>query len=219
MFGILFPFALFLSFSAGRNIPIEQQIPILVAQTLFFASSSIGPIVIPMERFNQTFERFLTAPVSLISILLGKTLSGVIYGAGISIIPVIVGIVFFNSQIINYPAIFACFSLSSLVFSAMGIMFASMPGQSPGQVMMPLNFIRIPLLFVSGIFIPVNDLPVWLQGFALISPLTHTVELARYSEGVQTFFGPLINVVVLSIYAVVFVLMSIHFHILNQRKQ
>jgi len=50
MFGILFPFSLFLSFSIGRNVPIAQMIPVLIAQTLFFASSSIGPVVIPMER-------------------------------------------------------------------------------------------------------------------------------------------------------------------------
>src|SRR4030043_1758517 len=57
MFGILFPFTLFLSFSIGRDIPLAQQIPMLIAQTLFFASSSIGPVVIPMESANQTFYR------------------------------------------------------------------------------------------------------------------------------------------------------------------
>jgi len=67
MFGILFPFSLFLSFSIGRNMPLATQIPILISQTLFFASSSIGPVVIPMERANQTFDRFLTSPVSLFS--------------------------------------------------------------------------------------------------------------------------------------------------------
>src|SRR4030065_2453924 len=101
MFGILFPFTLFLSFSIGRDIPLAQQIPMLIAQTLFFASSSIGPVVIPMERANQTFDRFLTAPVSLLSVLFGKTLAGIIYGTGISIIPVLFGIAFFNSQIAN----------------------------------------------------------------------------------------------------------------------
>ena len=90
MFGILFPFSLFLSFSIGRNIPLAQQIPILIAQTLFFASSSIGPVVIPSERANQTFDRFLTSPVSLLSVLMGKTLAGIIYGIGISIIPILV---------------------------------------------------------------------------------------------------------------------------------
>ena len=88
MFGILFPFSMFLSFVIGRNIPVDRAIPILVAQTLFFASSSIGPITIPMERRVRTFERFLSAPVSLVTILLGKTIAGFIYGIVISLVPI-----------------------------------------------------------------------------------------------------------------------------------
>jgi len=219
MFGILFPFSLFLSFSIGRNLPLVTQIPILVSQTLFFASSSIGPVVIPIERADQTFDRFLTSPVSLLAILMGKTLGGIIYGAGISIIPVLVGIVFFGSQITNLGALIACFALSSLAFSALGIMFASIPGQTVGQVMMPLNFVRIPLLFISGVFTPIRELPTWMQAVTMLSPLTHTVELARYSSGGETFFGPLVNIAVLTFYAAIFLFMGIRFHTMNQRKE
>jgi ABC-2 type transport system permease protein len=219
MFGILFPFSLFLSFSIGRNMPLATQIPILISQTLFFASSSIGPVVIPMERANQTFDRFLTSPVSLFSILLGKTLAGIIYGAGISVIPVLVGIAFFGSQIVNIGAMIACFALSSLAFSALGIMFASIPGQTPGQVMMPLNFVRIPLLFISGVFTSIGELPTWMQVVSMLSPLTHTVELARYATGGETFFGPVLNIAILTAYAAAFLFMGIRFHIMNQRKE
>jgi ABC-2 type transport system permease protein len=219
MFGILFPFSLFLSFSIGRTAPLSAQIPVLIAQTLFFASSSIGPVVIPSERANQTFDRFLTSPVSLLSILLGKTLAGVVFGIGISIIPILVGLIFFGSQIASVGALVACMALSSIGFSAMGIMFASIPGQSPGQVMMPLNFVRIPLLFVSGVYTPVNELPFLGQVGSMLSPLTHTIELARYALGGETFFGPLVNTAILAFYTVLFLFLGIRFHIMNQRKE
>jgi ABC-2 type transport system permease protein len=219
MFGILFPFSLFLSFSVGRNAPIATQIPVLIAQTLFFASSSIGPVVIPSERANQTFDRFLTSPVSLLAILVGKTLAGVIFGVGISVIPVIVGMVFFGSQIASVVALLACMFLSSVGFSAMGIMFASMPGQSPGEVMMPLNFVRIPLLFISGVYVPVRELPFWGQIGSMLSPLTHTIELARYALGGETFFGPAVNLTVLAFYTTVFLFMGMRFHVMNQRRE
>ena len=219
MFGILFPFSLFLSFSIGRTAPLSVQIPVLIAQTLFFASSSIGPVVIPSERANQTFDRFLTSPVSLLSILLGKTLAGVIFGIGISVIPILIGVAFFGSQIANVGALVACMALSSLGFSAMGIMFASLPGQQPGQVMMPLNFVRIPLLFISGVYTPVRELPSWGQMGSMLSPLTHTIELARYALGGETFFGPLVNITILAVYTALFLFMGIRFHIMNQRKE
>jgi len=219
MFGILFPFSLFLSFSIGRNVPISAQIPVLIAQTLFFASSSIGPVVIPSERANQTFDRFLTSPVSLLSVLGGKTLAGVVFGVGISIIPILLGIAFFGSQVTNIGALAACMALSSLGFSAMGIMFASVPGQSPGQVMMPLNFVRIPLLFISGVYTPVRELPSWGQVGSMLSPLTHTIELARYALGGETFFGPPVNITILAVYTGLFLFMGIRFHIMNQKKE
>jgi ABC-2 type transport system permease protein len=150
---------------------------------------------------------------------MGKTLAGIIYGAGISVIPILVGMVFFESQIANIGALIACMALSSLAFSAMGIMFASIPGQSPGQVMMPLNFVRIPLLFISGVYIPVRELPFWGQVLSMASPLTHTIELARYASGGETFFGPVVNIAVLTIYAALFLFMGIRFHVMNQRKE
>ena len=67
MFGILFPVALFFTFTVGRNMPPERLIPVLSAQTVFWSASSIGPVAIPMERRLRTFERFLSAPISLIA--------------------------------------------------------------------------------------------------------------------------------------------------------
>lgn len=219
MFGILFPFSMFLSFVIGRNMPIDRAIPILVSQTVFFAASSIGPISIPLERRIKTFDRFLSAPVSLLTVLIGKTLAGFIYGIGISLIPVVIGLAFFNSQVSNIFALTACLGLSALGFSAMGIMFASMPGTGPGQVMMPLNFVRIPLLFVSGVYIRVSELPYWGQMASLLSPLTHTIELARLGLGGESFHGPLVNIAVLTVYIVVFLFVGIRFHIINQKKE
>jgi len=219
MFGILFPFSMFLTFVIGRNIPIDRAIPVLVAQTLFFASSSIGPITIPLERRTRTFDRFLSAPVSLSTVLLGKTIAGFIYGVGVSIIPILIGVAFFQSNVTDLFALIAGMILSALGFAAMGIMFASLPGQGPGQVMMPLNFVRIPLLFISGVFVPVKDLPAWGQVLSMFSPLTHSIELVRGGLGGENFFGSLVNIGVLSFYLVVFLLVGIRFHIRNQRKE
>jgi len=89
MFGIFFPAFLFLSFAVGRNIPLTELIPGLMAITVFFTSSSIGPVVIPWERRTGSFERLLSAPVSLISVLAGKTLAGFFFGVSVSLVIII----------------------------------------------------------------------------------------------------------------------------------
>ena len=109
--------------------------------------------------------------------------------------------------------------LSAFAFAAMGIMFASLPGQGPGQIMMPFNFVRIPLLFISGVFIPVTDLPYWGQIASMFSPLTHTIDLVRAGLGGDNFFGPVKNMSVLTLYFIVFVFVGIRFHIINQKKE
>ena len=157
--------------------------------------------------------------MSLTTVLLGKTIAGFIYGAGISIIPIVVGVIFFQSVITDVIALFLGIVLSALVFAAMGIMFASIPGQCPGQVMMPLNFVRIPLLFISGVFIAISELPSWGQILSVFSPLTHSVELVRYGLGGENFFGPLVNVLILLFYLVIFLFVGIRFHMINQRKE
>ncbi|MGD2201421.1 MAG: ABC transporter permease [Candidatus Bathyarchaeota archaeon] len=219
MFGILFPFSMFLSFVIGRNMPIWRAIPVLVAQTVFFAASTIGPVSIPMERRLQTFDRFLSAPVSLLTVLLGKTIAGFIYGVGISLIPVAMGLSFFNAQVTDPVALGIGMMLSAFGFAAMGIMFASLPGQGPGQVMMPLNFVRIPLLFVSGVYTPVKDLPSWGQVASAASPLTHTIELIRLGLGGENFYGLAVNVIILTFYVIIFLLAGMRFHILNQKRE
>lgn len=219
MFGILFPFSIFLSFVIGRNMPVDRAIPVLVAQTLFFASSSIGPVTIPLEKRVHTFERFLSAPVSLTTVLIGKMTAGFIYGMIVSTVPIIVGIIFFQSAIVSFAALSSGMILSALGFAAMGIMFAFLPGQGPGQIMIPLNFVRIPLLFISGVFIPINDLPKVGQVLSMFSPLTHSIELVRCGLGGENFFGPVMNVTALVIYLIIFVFLGIRFHIINQSKE
>jgi ABC-2 type transport system permease protein len=219
MFGILFPFSMFLSFVIGRNMPPSRAIPILVSQTVFFAASTIGPVSIPMERRLQTFDRFLSAPISLLTVIFGKTIAGFIYGAGISLIPVAMGLSLFASQITDPIALGIGMIISAFGFAAMGIMFASLPGRGPGEIMMPLNFVRIPLIFVSGVYVPVKDLPSWGQVASAASPLTHTIELIRLGFGGDSFYGPAVNTIVLTLYVIVFLLAGMRFHILNQKKE
>ncbi|HUW68201.1 MAG TPA: ABC transporter permease [Candidatus Nanoarchaeia archaeon] len=79
MFGILFPVFLFISFAIGRDIPLLELIPGLMAITIFFSASSTGPMAVPTERRNKTYDRLITAPISPFSILLGETLGGFIF--------------------------------------------------------------------------------------------------------------------------------------------
>lgn len=218
MFGILFPLALFFSFSVGRGMPVERLIPVLSAQTVFWASSSIGPASIPMERRMRTFERFLSAPISLSSVLWGKAMGGMIFGVFVTLLSASLGIVITGQSLFNLGAFISGIILSSLVFSSLGILFASIPTESPGEIMMPFNLVRIPLMFVSGMFIPLSELPDIAIYAALLSPLTHTLDLFRLGMGEFSYFGWQINIMLLFVWSIVFLIIGRYFHIIQMKK-
>jgi len=219
MFGILFPIALFFTFIAGRNMPSNRLIPVLTAQTVFWSSSSIGPVAIPMERRMRTFERFLSAPISLISVLWGKMMAGVIFGIGITAVATGVGLSWIGQPVSNPIALILGIGLSAMAYSAMGILFASIPTGSPGEVIIPLNFFRIPLMFVSGLFIPLDAMPQPSVYLSYLSPLTHTLDLIGIGIGRASFFGWEANIGVLFIWIIIFLFVGQMFHKIIMKKE
>ena len=220
MFGVLFPIALFFTFTVGRNLSAEQLIPILLSQTLFWASSTVGPVVIPLERRTKTFDRYLSAPMSLLSVLVGKTMAGIFFGLLVSIIPLVVGVFWLSVQIVDFGALILGVVLSCITFAAMGIMFASVPTESVGNIMMPMNFVRIPLLFISGVFVPIGDLPVVGQALAHFSPLTHTLVLIQNGLGIESYgISPIISTIALILTGLLFLYVSYQFHEINKRRE
>ncbi|MGQ9629948.1 MAG: ABC transporter permease [bacterium] len=67
--------------------------------------------------------------------------------------------------------------------------FVSGSAQSPGQVMMPSTLLRWPLLFVSGISIPLREMSFWARALSYASPLTYAQDLMNHAvlgEGAQS---------------------------------
>ena len=62
--------------------------------------------------------------------------------------------------------------LAGLTFSAFGLVFASIPTRSVGSIMMPSTLLRWPLMFISGVFIPLEEMAAWTRVLAYLSPLT-----------------------------------------------
>src|SRR4030042_5887070 len=101
IFGLLMPTFLFFAFFIGRDLDPAKYFPGFLAMTLFFTSSSVGPIIVPWEKQAGTFERLLSMPVTVTSIILGAMLAGAIFGLLISVIVGAVGIVLLGLSVTN----------------------------------------------------------------------------------------------------------------------
>lgn len=209
MFGFLIPFFLFFSFTVGRHLSIESSIVRLISMTVFFTSSSAGQVILPMERRMKTLDRILATPVPLSALIIGKSFVGLFFGFAVSILPVIVALLFFKLTVSGLWLLLLGMFLSSWVFSMMGVFFSSFPVQKPGSVMMPSTLLRWPLLFISGIFIPLTMMSPALRIVSYISPLTYTVDILNLAVTGNSIQSLLLDFGILIVLDAVFYLFAV----------
>ena len=202
--GALFPLFMFLAFAAGNSAGPSVMIPGLIAITILFSASSIEPVSIPIERRMKTFDRLISAPVSLHAVVLGESLSGFLYSIGIAFVPLLAGMLIFGTPITRFAPLIAGIILTSFCFATMGTLFAAYPTESPGDIMSMLNLVRLPLIFISGVFIPIESIPSIGKIAAFFSPLTYGNDLIQAAYHGHTHFSPLVDVAMLCIFILIF---------------
>ncbi|HZK30991.1 MAG TPA: ABC transporter permease [Methanoregula sp.] len=202
--GALFPLFMFLAFAAGNSAGPSVMIPGLIAITILFSASSIEPVSIPIERRMKTFDRLISAPISLHAVVLGESLSGFLYSMGIAFVPLIAGLLIFSTPIVSIAPLVMGIILTSFCFATMGTLFAAYPTESPGDIMSMLNLVRLPLIFISGVFIPIESIPSIGQGAAYFSPLTYGNDLIQSAYHGHTHFNPLIDIAMLCVFILIF---------------
>ncbi len=210
--GLLFPLFMFLAFAIGKNAPPGALIPGLISITLLFSASSIEPVSIPIERRVKTFDRLLSAPISLYSLVSGESLSGFLYSLGIACLPLAVGVFVFNTNIVNVPVLVIAMILTAFCFATLGTLFAATPTENVGEVMSMLNTVRLPLIFISGVFIPLSSMPQIGKDIALISPLTYGNDLIEYAFTGKSIFPPLLDIAVMVAFILIFQIAANHLY-------
>lgn len=211
IFGIIFPLALFFAFALGRDVPGVQLIPGLLAMTLFFSTTTIAPFSVPWEIAFENFERYYIAPITLNGVVMGKVVASFLYGILISVVPLLVGIFGYGTQVTRWSMLTSGIIVASLCFSALGMLFATVKADSPPKVMLVLNVVRLPILFVSGIFITIAEMPYWGRVLSAFSPLSYCSDLMYYStvKGYANYFPIWLDFLALFAFGVLFYAVSV----------
>ncbi len=211
IFGIMFPIFLLLSFMIGRQLTLSFIMPGLIGMVLFFTTTAISPAVAPWETQAKTLERLMSCPVTIPTIVLGDILASFIFGILISLVPIIIGLTL--GMTIAYPFILVlAIILAAFCFSSLGLVFSSAPTALPSNVMMLSSMIRFPIIFISGVFIPLSELPGWGQAVSYISPLTYFTDIARHLIQGAGYLPIAIDLLVLLAFAVLFLVVATRLH-------
>ncbi len=219
IFGILFPTFLFLAFAIGRNVPPENLAPGLIGMALFFTASATTPAILPFETRTRTLERLLAAPLPLSVLVAADVLSAFMFGLFLSAVPLLLSFAFLGVAVVHPGAITGAVLLSALCFAVMGTLLSSPPTDNPSSIMTLSNLVRLPLIFVSGVFVPVSQMPQWGQWLSRFSPLTYTTELIRSAIGQEAQVGQWWCVLVLIGFTLAFWCVSLRLHSRNMSRR
>jgi len=161
-------------------------VPGLLIQLALFGSTFVGFTIIADWR-SGVIERFRVTPVSRLAIMAGRVLRDVVTLVVQAAVLIVVGVAFgLRAQL---PAILISFGfivlvaigLASLSY-ATGLLTKSEDAFAP-----MVNTVVVPLLLLSGIFLPLTLGPGWLQGIARISPFRYIINAMREAYQGQYF--------------------------------
>ncbi|MDD5253674.1 MAG: ABC transporter permease [Candidatus Nanoarchaeia archaeon] len=164
---------------AGGGNYIEFLAPGIIAMSILFTAMFNGIEVIWDRQFGFLKET-LVAPVSRYKIMLGRTLGGatvaMIQGFLVLIISLFIGF-----RISNIPLMFVSFIfmfITAILFTALGTAIASKLEDMQGFQLI-MNFIIMPLFFLSGALFPIDSLPGALAFVTKLNPLSYGVDGIR----------------------------------------
>lgn len=200
---VLFLFVLgtgFGGFFRYRNDVSYMQFvgPGVVGMTLLF-SSMFGGLSVLWDKQFGFLKEILVAPVSRLGIMAGMTFGTVttaMLKAAILLVALFIGGLVSWSPVGLILSVVFMFLISA-AFVSLGIAFASQMSD-PHGFQLVMNFLIMPIFFLSGALFPLEGIPSWLMFLAYINPLTYGVDGLRYALGVPHQFHPVLNLSVIT---------------------
>jgi len=173
---------------------IQFMYPGIVAMTVLTSSLFAGVSVVWDREFGFLRE-ILVAPIGRTGVVLGKafgaTLTALLQVGLMLLLAPIVGVPLSIGTVLGLVPIVV---LLALGLAGLGLLIASfMTSQQGFQLIIQL--LIFPLIFLAGVFFPVNQVPLWLEVISKLNPLTYGVDAIR-----QVFLGsasPALGVTVL----------------------
>jgi ABC-2 type transport system permease protein len=189
---------------AGQGSYLQFVAPGVIGLSVLFSSIFSG-IGLLWDRQFGFLKETLVAPVPRLHIMIGRTFGGatvaMIQGLLVIIICLIAG--FRPQHVSTLPLAVLFMALIAIVFAALGTTIGSRLQNMQGFQLI-MNFLVMPIYFLSGALYPLNNLPVGLRIATRIDPLTYGIDGLRGAFIGTSHFSVGTNAAVMSVVAVIF---------------
>ena len=174
---------------AGAGNYLDFLAPGIVLMTIVFSSVFSG-IEVMWDRQFGFLKETLVAPVSRTALMIGRTLGGatvaLIQGTLVLLVTLAIG--FRPASWALVPVALVIMALVAIIFTAFGTAMGSRIRDMQGFQLI-MNFIIMPIFFLSGALFPLDGLPTVMAWIVRIDPLSYGVDALRGVLISATHFG------------------------------
>jgi ABC-2 type transport system permease protein len=193
---------------AGQGNYLQFVAPGVIGMTVLFSSIFSGLGLLWDRQFGFLKET-LVAPVPRLQIMIGRTLGGatvaVLQGLLVTIVCVIAG--FRPLHLMNVPLALGFMLLIATVFAGLGVAVGSSLQDMQGFQLI-MNFLVMPIFFLSGALFPLDGLPKVLGAVTMVDPLSYGIDGMRAVLIDKAHYGAMIDFEVLAAVAVLFIVIG-----------
>jgi len=190
---------------SGAGSYLQFLAPGIISMTVLFSAMFSG-IALLWDRQFGFLKETLVAPVPRVHIMIGRTsgaaTTAMLQGLLVAVVCVIAG--FRPVSLAMVPLALGYLALIALVFAALGTTIGSSLKDMQGFQMV-MNFLVLPIFFLSGALFPLQGLPAVLAAITRVDPLSYGVDGLRSALIAQSHFGLLTDAAVLAALAAVVV--------------
>jgi ABC-2 type transport system permease protein len=177
--GLIFPLAwtgMFFIKSGGSMENVLSLLPGVVTISILFGTTSMLAVTVTFEKKGRSFDRLLLAPIPLELLMLAKTSGAILFGVANALVPIVLAAFLTDLSQAAWSAAIPAIVLIAVVSTFMGL-FIAVSVSEVFEAQTFSNFFRFPMIFLCGLFFPIEQLPVFLRPLSYMLPLTYGADV------------------------------------------
>jgi ABC-2 type transport system permease protein len=177
--GLIFPLAwtgmFFIKSGSGLD-SIMGLLPGVVSISILFGTTSMLAVTVTFEKKNRSFERLLLAPIPFELLMLAKTSGAILFGVANAFVPVVMAAFLADLSAVAWRVFVPAVIMIAVASTFLGL-FIAVAVSEVFEAQTFSNFFRFPMIFLCGLFFPIEKLPVFLKPLSYAFPLTYGADV------------------------------------------
>ena len=209
--GLIFPLAwtgMFFIKSGSGLESVLSMLPGVVVVSIIFGTTSMLSVTVTFEKKGRSFDRLLLAPIRLEVLMLAKTSGAILFGVANAFIPIILAGFLTDLSRVAWGSVIPAIFLLAVASTFLGL-FIAVSVSEVFEAQTFSNFFRFPMIFLCGLFFPIERLPVFLRPLSYVLPPTYGVDILHGTFSIGNTMPMLIDFSMLIVFCIGLFLISL----------